>query len=394
MRALLPFTKYHGLGNDFVLIDARELVSDPALAPLLANWSDLVRELAPRLCDRHVGIGADGVILALPIYGASELEPFETQVRSRGRKSSGEFPARHGTQMEGGASFVASQYRQAVAALTSRYPAEQQCELSWVFTNSDGSDAAMCGNGLRCLALWARLRGGVSQSKFSILTSRGPVSISFGADRRILVDVGEPILAAASIPALPDSVAEGYIKFDIAVGEATTRVVAIGMGNPHGVIFDTGVWTGWASATQQDSKSGSVQLKHPDKLDGAAKEALTSIALQIQNSASFPEGVNVEFVQVVSPELVRCYVYERGCGFTLACASGASAVVVAGVLEGVLSREVTVQLPGGPLEINYRDDNHILISGSATEVFSGVFKLEQLTSLEIGSQSTAEANCK
>ncbi len=394
MRALLPFTKYHGLGNDFVLIDARELVYDPALAPLLANWPRVIKELAPRLCDRHFGVGADGVILAMPIYGASEVEPFETQVKSRGRKASGEFPVRHGTAVEGGASFLASQYRQAVTALTSTYPQVDACELSWVFTNSDGTNAAMCGNGLRCLALWARLRGGVGQPNFCISTAGGAVSITFGAERRISVDVKEPILDAGAIPALPDTVAEGYIKFDIALGDVQTNVVAVGMGNPHGVIFDTRVWSGWTSATEVDGRSGSVKLKEPERLDGTAREALTVLAHQVQNSPSFPEGVNVEFVQVVSPELVRCYVYERGCGFTLACASGAAAVVVAGVLEGLLSRDVTVQLPGGPLQINFRDDNHVLIVGSAAEVFSGVFRLEHLTSLEIGSQSTAEANCK
>ncbi len=417
MRALLPFTKYHGLGNDFVLIDARELVFDPSLAPLLANWSSVVKELAPRLCDRHHGVGGDGVILAMPIYGASETEPFDSKsLVKAGKKTTGEFPSRH-TSSAGenqGAAFLATQYRQAITALTAEYPQVDSCELSWVYTNSDGSNAVMCGNGLRCLALWARLRGGVDAKQFSIATAKGAIAVDFSSDKRITVDIGEPILEADGVPVVGQKQSETnpVIKVEIPVGDAKATAVAVGMGNPHCVIFEETVWSGWKNALEPGaeagfeavqkakSKSGSDQLviqkiKHPDHLDGGDQQNLAAMAQAIQKNSVFPNSANVEFVQIVDRDFVRCYVYERGCGFTLACASGAAAVVVAGVLTDVLNRTASVQLPGGVLEISFvESDNRVRITGPAAEIFSGVFKLEHLPSLELGSESKAEANCK
>lgn len=398
MRALLPFTKYHGLGNDFVLIDARELVFDPALAPLLANWKAVVAELAPRICDRHYGIGADGVILAMPLYGASDTEPFESQSKTRGKKATGEFPSRHNSGAGSetpGAAFLATEYRKAVAALTADYPQVDSCELSWVYTNSDGSNAVMCGNGLRCLALWARLRGGVEDREFQIATAKGAIAVQIASDKRICVDVGQPVLEADRIPAVAkDGSTSGVIKLDLSVAGSNIPVIAVGMGNPHGVIFDQNVWKGWSGAVDS-SGTPSERLKEPDHLEGNSRQELVAIAQAVQNNPAFPQGVNVEFVQVVSRDLVRCYVYERGCGFTLACASGAAAVVVAGVLAELLDRTTTVQLPGGPLEIAFTEtDNRVRITGPASEIFSGVFKLEHLNVLELCSDSKAEANCK
>lgn len=398
MRALLPFTKYHGLGNDFVLIDARELVFDPALAPLLANWKTVVQELAPRLCDRHHGVGADGIILAMPLYGATETEPFESQFKNRGKKSIGEFPARHNSSTAteaSGAAFLATEYRKAVTSLTGDYPQVDSCELSWVYTNSDGSNAVMCGNGLRCLALWARLRGGVEDKEFKIATAKGAVAVQISSDKRICVDVGQPILDADRIPVRQSNAsASGLIKLDLAIAGGNIPIIAVGMGNPHGVIFDDSVWNGWDSAVQSPGMSDE-RLREPDHLEGVSRQELVAIAQFVQNNPAFPQGVNVEFVQVVSRDLVRCYVYERGCGFTLACASGAAAVVVAGVLANLLERTTTVQLPGGTLEISFTEpDDRVRITGPASEIFSGVFKLEHLTGLELCSDSKAEANCK
>ena len=405
MRALLPFTKYHGLGNDFVLIDARELVFDPSLAPLLANWAQVVAELAPRICDRHHGVGADGVILAMPIYGASEIEQFDSQIRSKtGKKTTGEFPSRHtsaSASPDGGAAFLAKEYRRAVTSLTADYPQVDSCELSWVYTNSDGSNAVMCGNGLRCLALWARLRGGVEEKSFKIATAKGAIAVEFVSDKKITVDVGEPILDAEHIPCVSEN-SDKAIKLDLAVGTNQISAIAVGMGNPHCVIFDETVWSGWSRALEttgsrpsNSSRDSSAKLKQPDHLDGGDQQNLAAIAQSIQNNPSFPASANVEFVQIVDRNFVRCYVYERGCGFTLACASGAAAVVVAGALTDVLDRTAIVQLPGGALEISFAEStNHVQITGPAAEIFSGVFKLEHLPSLELGSESKAEANCK
>jgi diaminopimelate epimerase len=396
LRALLPFTKYHGLGNDFVLIDARELVFDPALAPLLANWKTFVQKLAPRLCDRHHGVGADGIILAMPLYGASETEPFEAQFKSRSKKATGEFPARHSSSSEtAGAAFLATEYKKAVTTLTADYPQVDSCDLSWVYTNSDGSSAVMCGNGLRCLALWARLRGGVEDRDFMIATAKGAVAVQITDDKRICVDVGQPVLEAQEIPVRVQSgPTSGLIKLDLVDGGVHIPVIAVGMGNPHGVIFDDSVWEGWQDAVDLQGEPDE-KLKEPDHLDGGSRQKLLAIAQFVQSNPAFPQGVNVEFVQVVSRELVRCYVYERGCGFTLACASGAAAVVVAGVLAGILEPATRVQLPGGTLEIAFtQSDDRVRITGPASEIFSGVFKLELLDGLELCSDTRAEANCK
>lgn len=403
MRALLPFTKYHGLGNDFVLIDARELVFDPSLAPLLANWSKVISQLAPGICDRHHGIGADGVILAMPIYGASDIEKFDSQPGIKGKKTTGEFPSRHtSTSASGevsGAAFLAKQYRQAVTNLTASYRQVDSCELSWVYTNSDGSNAVMCGNGLRCLALWARLRGGVDQNKFNIATAKGAIGVQFSGEQQITVDLGEPVLEAASVPVVGKK-EDKVVTLELAAGKSKVTAIAVGMGNPHCVIFDETVWSGWSSALQSlesssSSTSSGFKLKLPDHLEGSDHQALEAVAQSIQKNPAFPASANVEFVQIVARDQVRCYVYERGCGFTLACASGAAAVVVAGVLTGVLDRTTNVELPGGTLEVSYAEsDNCIRITGPAREIFSGVFKLEHLPSLELGSESKAEANCK
>lgn len=429
-KTLLPFTKYHGLGNDFILVDARELVFNPGLAPLLKDWSQVVKLLAPYLCNRHYGIGADGVILAMPLYGPSDTAVFEQasqgdssderttgekrwlESEKRGKRLSGEFPSRHsGPSDAQSASFHSGEYREAVSLLTNEYPQVDACQLSWVYTNSDGTNANMCGNGLRCLALWARLRGGVRDNAFKIATAKGAVEVTFTTGgRSISVDVGEPILPAEHIPIDFKAMGKGILaeaemtanaphshaKIKLKLNDGKFDAAAVSMSNPHCVILDEKVWDGWENAQADRSGAHQSSLKEPDQLEGKFKEILERLALTIQKDPAFPESANVEFVRIVSKTVAQCYVYERGCGFTLACASGAAAVVVASVLEKKLERKAIVELPGGPLEIDWSAaDNRIRISGPALEVYSGVFKLDCMSEHASDSQSRqAEANCK
>ncbi len=345
MRALLPFTKYHGLGNDFILIDATDLLLDSRLFDLLQNWPERVESLASTLCHRNLGIGADGVILALPVSLGNKDES----------SCPGDFPRRHeasDTPKAIRTSGVEAQYVKTVKDLVGHYPEYDGSSLSWIYTNSDGSPAEICGNGLRCLAQWAFSRRYVSQS-FLIDTVRGKLSATIGEDAKTSrVDVGQPIVDPAGIPIYREDSNES-LSSDLTVGGKTISVISVGMGNPHCVTFDD---------------MGSIYRP------GDAE--LARLAQEIQAAPLYPAGVNVEFVKILSRDQVRCIVYERGCGFTQACASGAAAVVVAGVLDGRLDRKVRVELPGGPLSVEWlHADNKVYIQGPAQEVYTGVMRL-------------------
>jgi diaminopimelate epimerase len=162
--------------------------------------------------------------------------------------------------------------------------------------------------------------------------------------------LGEPILTPAAIP-IGDTTGDSFIGREANIGGSKIKLSAVGMGNPHCVIFDSNF----------------------DETSFAPR------ADKLQSDKFFPEGVNVEFVQVVSNKHLRVVVYERGCGRTLACASGAAATVVAAVLEGKTSRDVRVELEGGSLQISWNEaDNHLRINGGATLVYDGLIQLSQI----------------
>ncbi|MBX9692428.1 MAG: diaminopimelate epimerase, partial [Cyanobacteria bacterium] len=346
MRALLPFTKYHGLGNDFILIDATELLLNSSLFDLLQNWSERVSSLAPILCDRYQGIGADGTILALPPQLGNQEDS----------SCPGDFPRRHeasDTQKSVRSSTLEEQYKRTVKQLVGHYPDYDGTALSWIYTNSDGSPAEICGNGLRCVAQWAYSRRYCSQS-FMVDTVRGKLSAVIGDDATrpsVTVDLGIPTLGPDQIPLNLNNKTEDYSSI-LDIEDRKFSVISVGMGNPHCIIF-------------QDM--GSLFQPYDKELGRLARA--------IQVNPLYPAGVNVEFVKVISRDLVRCIVYERGCGFTKACASAAAAVLAAGVLDGRLARKATVELPGGRLALEWAADNKIYIQGPANEVFTGVMRL-------------------
>ena len=212
--------------------------------------------------------------------------------------------------------------------------------------NADGSESEMCGNGIRCVAKFVYDRGLVRKSPLTIETGRGVLTleleVSAGAVRQVRVDMGEPILHAERIPTtLPG---DPPLEAPLQVGEQTLRVTCVSMGNPHCIAF----------------------------VDEIADAHVLGLGPQIERHAAFPRRVNVEFVRVNRPDDVTMRVWERGSGETLACGTGACAVVVAGHLTGRTQRRIVVHLPGGDLQLYWsEEDNRVYMTGPAVEVFSG-----------------------
>jgi len=217
--------------------------------------------------------------------------------------------------------------------------------------NADGSEAEMCGNGIRCVAKYVYDHGICEKERLSIETGAGILALDLEAEngkvQQVRVDMGEPILLAADIPTkLP-----GNSQFDnrivnvpLSAGGHEFEVTCVSMGNPHCVIF----------------------------VERATDELVLSVGPQIENDSRFPTRINVEFIEIVSRNEVRQRTWERGSGETLACGTGASAVCVAGVLSGRTDRRLTNHLLGGTLLLEWKEDsNHVFMTGPATEVFSG-----------------------
>lgn len=212
--------------------------------------------------------------------------------------------------------------------------------------NADGSPSEMCGNGIRCVAKYVYDHG-ISRRETLHIASGGRVlslalEVENNAVRRVRVDMGEPILNAVQIPTtLPGNPVR---EVPLEVGDRRLLVTCVSMGNPHCVTF----------------------------VDGLSDNLVLGIGPQVEHAPEFPNRTNVEFVQVLSRDRVRQRTWERGSGETLACGSGACAVCVAGVLTERTERQVSVELLGGELEIEWsQKDNHVYMTGPAVEVFSG-----------------------
>lgn len=274
----IAFTKYHGLGNDFILVDNRA-ASEPVLTP----------EQAVKWCDRHFGIGADGVIFALPGQAGTDY--------------------------------------------TMR-----------IF-NSDGSEPEMCGNGIRCMARFvADLEGITEPRSYQIHTLAGVITPKLEANGRVRVDMGEPRLVAEEIPTTLAPIGQKVIDRFLDVSGESWRVTCVSMGNPHCITF----------------------------VEDVATIALDRLGPQFEHHPAFPKRTNTEFIQVVRSDYLKMRVWERGAGATLACGTGACAALVAAVLTGKSDRRATVELPGGPLQIEWSEtDNRLYMTGPAEKVFAG-----------------------
>lgn len=248
--------------------------------------------LAKRLCDRNFGIGADGLIIV--------------------------------------------------------NPKSEKADISWIFYNSDGSIAQMCGNGMRCFARYVYDKEYVDKKEFSVETRAGIIVPKIISETEIRVNMGNPILSSEKIPCL----AKENLNIPFKIEDKEFKLNVVSMGNPHCVIF----------------------------VDDHGKTYAKEYGSIIENDGLFPEKTNVEFVKVLSRESVKIDVWERGCGITLACGTGACATTVAGVLNGYLDNIVSCHLPGGMLKIEWNgnpiDTAHdVYMSGSATYSFTGHFNI-------------------
>lgn len=318
----LPFTKLQGLGNDFVVLDAAQL-QEFAGRHIVEQWKELAPTWARALCDRHFGIGADGLIVL--------FDKFAKNVK--------------------------------VPEFVRNYPDSDEVRYAWTYTNSDGTWSSTCGNGLRCAAVFLKDSVPTDAAEFVIATSGGPVPVKFSDNQMIETDFGAPTLNGHDIPTSWDSATCVRQSIDVTCFDRPYKlaVTAVGFGNPHCVIFD------------DVSGNGQTQLSRSDR------DNLSKVARTIQASDVFPEGVNVEFATVLSREKVSLDVYERGCGWTMACGTGAAATLVAGVLEKRLERCCEVALPGGSAYVSWDEkDNHVRLSGPARVVFRGHLDVESI----------------
>jgi diaminopimelate epimerase len=279
---VLQFSKYQGLGNDFLMVDGRTSTGDDSLG--------LTPERIQRLCDRRFGIGADGLILALPPQGDGEL-------RMR------------------------------------------------IF-NADGTEPEMCGNGIRCLARFlADSDGDQPGRSWQIETLAGRIVPELQPEGTIRVDMGAPFLHPDQVPTTLATGAEGIPQGELEAAGERFVVGAAGMGNPHVVI--------------PVEDAGSVDLER----FGAALEV----------HPAFPARTNVHFVQVLSPDHLLMRVWERGAGPTLACGTGACATLVVCHRLGLVGRSARLDLPGGPLWIDWdAGSDHLFMTGPAEAVFDAV----------------------
>jgi diaminopimelate epimerase len=208
--------------------------------------------------------------------------------------------------------------------------------------NADGSESEMCGNAIRCLAKYVYDRGITDKENIEVETLAGILSIVMqiedGKVELVRVDMGEPRLAGREIPVAidKDQIIDELLKVD----GHEFRITCASPGNPHCVIF----------------------------VDEITDNLVREIGPKIEIHPLFPEKTNVEFVKVQSRKEVDMRVWERGSGETWACGTGASAVCVATVLNGLTDRKITVHLRGGDLEIEWADDNHIFMTGPAAFV--------------------------
>lgn len=215
--------------------------------------------------------------------------------------------------------------------------------------NADGSEAEMCGNGIRCFAKYAFEAGYTGGERlFPVETGAGlvwpEVAVEGGVVRSVRVDMGPPRLRRADIPMAgpPD---EPAVDAALSVEDRVVRVTSVSMGNPHCVVFVE------EGAAPDVDRLGPLLERHP----------------------AFPRRTNVEFVRLTAPDRLVVDVWERGSGRTAACGTGACAAVVAGALTGRSARSATVRLPGGELAVEWAEDGHVYMAGPAVEVFRGVF---------------------
>lgn len=225
----------------------------------------------------------------------------------------------------------------------------EQADVRMSMFNADGSEAEMCGNGIRCVAKYAYDHDLVKKLQMEVETASGVLSLQLltsesGLVERVQVNMGAPRLNRAALPMI-GAAEEQAVAIKLPLGQEEVEVTCVSMGNPHCVIF----------------------------VDDVESCELETIGPLIENHDWFPNRINVEFVQVVNRSEVIQRTWERGAGETLACGTGASAVTVAGVLTGRTERKIINHLRGGDLQLEWLEAGPVMMTGPAVEVFSGEF---------------------
>ncbi|MGE5632892.1 MAG: diaminopimelate epimerase [Caulobacteraceae bacterium] len=278
---MINFVKYHGLGNDFIIIDNTQ--GSIAMTP----------EKVQKMCHRYFGIGGDGVILA--------------------EKS-------------------------------------KQADVKMVIINSDGSRAEMCGNGLRCLSKFAYEKLGIRKNPLLVETGAGNLTVQLKMSNNVVdtikVNMGKPIFDFEKIPCTIEK--EPIANHPVKIGGKEFRLTAMYLGVPHTVVF-------------------------ADDIDD---ESVISNGRIIENSEFFPRKANVNFVKIIKGNEIAVRTWERGAGYTYACGTGSCASVVAGILNGMLDKEVLVHLRGGDLLISWQQGEDVYMEGPSVEVYEGCYKMD------------------
>ena len=279
---MIDFTKMHGAGNDFVVIDAvRKAVS-------------LSSKHIQTIADRHTGVGCDQVLV---------IEP----------------------------------------------PKRSDADFEYKIFNADGSSAGQCGNGARCVGRFIREQGLSPKQEITLQVGDCLRRLSLSKNFEVRAELGAPVFDLAAVPyVLPDGNESSSTEHELKLGSVTVNAGVLSMGNPHAVIV----------------------------VDDCAATPVEKIGSMIQALDVFPDSVNVGFMEIKSRDSVALRVFERGVGETLACGSGACAAVVHGIKLGLLSHEVTVDLPGGKLTVSWTGGNNaVWLAGPAETVFQGKVNL-------------------
>ncbi|OKZ63446.1 MAG: diaminopimelate epimerase [Clostridium sp. 28_17] len=273
----MKFTKMHGLGNDYVYIDAinQKIENESSLAKFVSN--------------RHFGIGSDGLILICK----SEIADFKMRM-----------------------------------------------------FNSDGSEAEMCGNGIRCVGKFVYDKGLTNKTTVKIETLAGIKTLILntkdGKVETARVDMGEPILEAEKIPVI--STEKPVKNLELEAENKKFKFTCVSMGNPHAITI------------VENTKEFDVE----------------KYGKVLEIDKAFPKKANIEFAQIIDRQNINMRVWERGAGETLACGTGACATAVACNLNGLTDRKVNIELLGGTLNIEWNEtDNHVYMTGPAVTVFDG-----------------------
>ncbi|SHM92353.1 diaminopimelate epimerase [Gracilibacillus kekensis] len=225
-----------------------------------------------------------------------------------------------------------------------------QADVGMRIFNKDGSEGKNCGNGLRCVAKYAYEHQLVDYRRFTIETKAGNVSAEVHGDRsqvkEVTVDMGLPLLKRSEIPMVGGQI-DQVVAEPFAIDNDSLEVTTVSMGNPHAVFF----------------------------VDDIEKAPLTTLGPVIEKDNRFPEGVNVEFIEIANDQEIHFRVWERGSGVTQACGTGACASVVATILNNKLEKgkEITVHLAGGDLYITWSEDNHVWMRGAAETTIQGTY---------------------